>query len=115
MSIDPMTPEGRADLRRLVGAGHTADRYALLPAADVTALLDALDKWDAITKAQSKIKVSRADRAYAQLAELYDRIREYASDLESTPMLGSSSEEQWEFDTRRIVGRELREVLDGAQ
>ncbi|UPK64930.1 hypothetical protein MYP14_06145 [Rhodococcus pyridinivorans] len=44
-----------------------------------------------------------------------DRVRELADELEASPKVGATGEEQWELDTRRVVGRELRDALDGEQ
>lgn len=44
---DPTTPEGRTELRRIASDGHPADGHVLVPAAHVTALIDALDDAEA--------------------------------------------------------------------
>ncbi|NKR20264.1 hypothetical protein GS579_08915 [Rhodococcus hoagii] len=43
-----------------------------------------------------------------------ERVREVGDELAAAPMVGSSSEEQWELDAQRGCGRSILEALDGA-
>lgn len=125
MTIDPTTPEGRAEIQaraeraqaalsdiarcefhRVTPSRHS-HRQVAASQRDVPALLDALDRAEDYTKANQQI----VDQCVAAL----DRVRELADELEASPKVGATGEEQWELDTRRVVGRELRDALDGEQ
>lgn len=73
--------------------------------SNLPALLDEADENDRV------IRVLRRQRDEAEAA--LARVRELADEWESAPLVGSSSEEQREFDTERRCGRDLRETLDG--
>lgn len=56
------------------------------------------------------------DTAEAGLREAratIERVRELGDELASAPMVGSSSEEQWELDTQRGCGRSILAAVDG--
>lgn len=101
MTADPSTPEGRAELRKLLGDGHPADGHALVPVSRITALLDALtEAQDTIRGYESAVEgltatigeqraenarlldmLNRANAAEAEASVRLESVRAYAQTL----------------------------------
>lgn len=105
MTTDPIDiTKARTEARKLFMHGSARAVYSWALEHGL-ALLDEADEND------RTIQTLRRQRDEAEAA--LDRVRELAEALASTPLVGSSSEEQWEFDTRRIVAGELRDAVKG--
>lgn len=65
----------------------------------------------AVAEAQMAMWLLTHLPALVDAAEKLARVREYATELESSPAVGGSSSEQWEFDTERRIGRMLTTLL----